>query len=214
MKQLSMIARILTPLAMVVFLAHEISQTLPTESWWYWLMLAGAACTAVGIEIVGILAGHTMEGFWRMGDPGRAVLAFLLLLTYTAVAVYILRGTALVVVPVIAAIVYVLAALTDGLHTAENQQAQDTAVRSRFDLQQEAQDRELERTIRKERELAKISAKYAPQDSQPVATRPHSATLYECACGQVFPKPQSYSAHTRHCEVHKLTAANGHKKEA
>lgn len=147
MKHLSIAARILTPLAMVVFLSYELSQSLAVTGLWYVALLIGSVCTAVGIEIVGILAGHTLEGYWRIGDAWRGLLSFALLLAYTVTAVYILAGTSLIIVPIIAAIVYILASLTDGLETAVNRQEVATAVRQTFDLEQEARENDHRREM-------------------------------------------------------------------
>ena len=91
MKHLSTVARIITPLAMVVFLAYEINQSMTVAGLWQAALLIGSIGTAIGIEIVGILAGHALEGFWQLGDKNRTRLSLVLLVVYTAVAVYILR---------------------------------------------------------------------------------------------------------------------------
>ena len=91
MKHLSTLARIITPLAMVVFLAYEINQSMTVTGWWRFALLIGSIGTAIGIEIVGILAGHALDGFWQLGDKTRTRLSLVLLVVYTAVAVYILR---------------------------------------------------------------------------------------------------------------------------
>lgn len=170
MRHLSVAARILTPLAMVVFLSYELSQSLAVTGLWYIALLIGSVCTAVGIEIVGILAGHTLEGYWRIGDAWRGLLSFALLLAYTVTAVYILAGTSLVIVPIIAAIVYILASLTDGLETAVNRQEVATAVNQSFDLEQRSKDRDVDRQIKLEKARAKLTQPTAqPKETRPVA---------------------------------------------
>lgn len=141
MRHLSLLARIITPAAMVVFLSHELSRSLDVRDWWYAALLVGSVLTAVGIEIVGILAGHALEGFWRLGDMWRSLLSFSLLLIYSVTAVAILRGNpVLVFVPIVAAIVYILAALTDGLETAVSQQQDETAAQLNYDIERQRAD--------------------------------------------------------------------------
>lgn len=169
MKYLTHIARLTTPAAMVVFLTYELSRSLSVTGLWYAALLLGSAATAVGIEIVGILAGHTLEGYWRLGDAWRSFLAFALLVAYTIAAVYVLRGTAvLTAVPIVAAIVYILAALADGLHAAEGRQEQETAAALDYDLEhRRAEDdhrRKMEAAemrLRHEERLARIQVKKA-----------------------------------------------------
>lgn len=173
MKHLSTIARIITPLAMVVFLAYEINRSMTVTGAWAIALLIGAIGTAVGIEIVGILAGHALEGFWRIGDQYRAVLSFILLIAYTGTAVYILRhNQAMVLVPVIAAIVYLLASLTTSLEMTVSQHEAITAVSSAFDLEQAKADRALERELRRQKQADETAVKLARLEAKTVRTQP------------------------------------------
>ena len=162
MRHLSTIARIITPLAMVVFLAYEINRSMEVEGAWAIALLVGAIGTAIGIEIVGILAGHALEGFWRIGDNARAVLSFILLVAYTGTAVYILRhNQAMVLVPVIAAIVYLLASLTTNLEMTIHQQLNKTAVSSAFEIEEKKADRALERELKRQKQADATAVKLA-----------------------------------------------------
>ena len=108
-------------------------------------------------------------------------------------------------------------------------QQQEEAQRDKeFKRQQMAADKEAERVrlqIKAEADaaakLARIQAKAAAQRSQPAsqtvaapAQQPQPAKFYECSCGEVFDKPQSYSAHRRHCNVGdgaaEIVNQNGH----
>lgn len=233
MRHLSTVARIITPLAMVVFLAYEINQSMAVTGWWSTALLVGAIGTAIGIEIVGMLAGHALEGFWRLGDKNRTVLSSVLLLIYTAVAIYILRhNQAMVMVPIIAAIVYLLASLTGSLDDVVNEQKQETAVQTAFELEQMAKDKELERELKRQKQAdltavklakletkkaapAKVSQAISQNGSQRSQRKPvEHAKHYECVCGRVFEGSRSYNAHRRHCEIPadepaKIFAANG-----
>lgn len=162
MRHLSTVARIITPLAMVVFLAYEINRSMTVTGAWAIALLIGAIGTAVGIEIVGILAGHALEGFWRIGDQYRAALSFVLLIAYTGTAVYILRhNQAMVLVPVIAAIVYLLASLTTSLETTVSKHEEETAALTAFDLEQAKADRALERELKRQKQADSTAVKLA-----------------------------------------------------
>ena len=129
-KHLPTIGRIFTPAAMLVVLTYEISTSQNVTGAWLWAILIGAAATAVGVEAVGILAGHTFEAYWRVGDNGRARLALALLGVYTIAGLVILWGNwALMPIPIIAAVVYLVSGLAESL-TA--QQAKEAASNERF----------------------------------------------------------------------------------
>ena len=171
---LPLVGRIFTPAAMVVFLTYEISRSQPVGGWWQTAVIIGAAATAVGVEVVGILSGHALEGFWRVGDQARAAVAFLLLLVYTAAGIYILRANStLLPVPIIAAVLYIVAALVDGLETAVARQTGDEQTRQTWERQQAAADRELARELKRQAladktalSLAQIEAKKAASSRQ------------------------------------------------
>jgi hypothetical protein len=167
---LPLIGRVATPAAMVVFLAHEISSSQAVNGGWQTAVILGAIATAVGIEIVGILSGHALEGFWRVGDKGRAGVAFILLIVYTAAGIVILRhNPTLLPIPIIAAVLYIVAALVDGLETAVSRQSSHDTAQDTFEREQNAKDRDLARQLKKEEQaaktavsLARIEAKSAP----------------------------------------------------
>lgn len=169
MKHLSTLARIITPLAMVVFLAYEINQSMTVTGWWRFALLIGSIGTAIGIEIVGILAGHALDGFWQLGDKTRTRLSLVLLVVYTAVAVYILRhNQAMVLVPIIAAIVYLLSSLTGSLDDTVNEQRQNDAAQTAFDLEQKAKDKELERELKRKKQADNTAVKLAQLEAKSV----------------------------------------------
>lgn len=141
------IGRLLTPAAMIVFLSLEISGSFETaDTVIRFFVVIGAVCTAVGVESVGIGAGHALERFTRREELGRAVVVFGILLGYTAVNMLILWGNeAIRLVPIVAAIMYILAALIEGeQETAVSEQAQQ-AEQQAFELEQQALDRKAER---------------------------------------------------------------------
>lgn len=230
MKHLSMVARIITPAAMVVFLSHELSRSLAVSGWWAAFLLIGSVATAAGIEIVGILAGHTLEGYWRLGDTWRSFLALVLLAVYTAAAVYILRGNpVLSVVPVVAAIVYVLAALSDGLHTAVIRQEGEAAASQDYDQERRRADDDHRRRmeaaelrLKHDERLARIKARANTVPAQPAqpAQRANGTAVvqlhseHECQdCTRSFATVQALNAHGRFCAARYPERANGKVKE-
>ncbi len=136
---LPLVGRVFTPAAMVVFLTYEITRSQPIGGWWQTAVIIGAAATAVGVEVVGILSGHALEVSWRINDKARAAVAFILLLIYTGAGIWILhRNATLLPIPIIAAVVYLVAALVDGLEVVRAKQASDEAQRQAFELEQQA----------------------------------------------------------------------------
>jgi hypothetical protein len=266
---LPLVGRIFTPAAMVVFLTYEITRSQPVGGWWQVAVVIGAAATAIGVEVVGILSGHALEVSWRIKDGARSVLALILLLIYTLAGMWLLRQNAtLMPVPVIAAIVYLAAALVEGLETAVRQRSDHTETQQVGERSQAEQDRQAERerqaaedqrrheenlrrmelqaqatAAREAEETARLriaaeerrrnaeqrrrraeerraETQPAPQTvadaSQPLpsaAAETQPAMPYECECGKVYEKPQAYSAHTRHCAVHKEFIAKGNNHD-
>lgn len=182
MKRLSTFARFGIMAAMIVALAYEMSQSMEVIGWWYDLLLVASFLSAFGFEIVGYLNGHALEGYWRIGDNTRARAAAVLLLIYTAVAMYILwNNPALRLLPVVAAIVYFSAPLTEGLETAVSKQEQKTAESTAWKREQEAADRELARELKRQQQadktavtLAKIEQKKAVMPRSDAAQMPLS----------------------------------------
>lgn len=137
------VGRIFTPMAMVVFLALEITRSQQVQGAWLVAVTLGAVFTAVGFEVVGILSGHALEGFSRNGDHKRTAVSFLLLAIYTAAGVYILWGNAaLRTIPVVAAIVYIVAALVDGLEEEHEEEKTAVSQKTAFDIEQARLDAE------------------------------------------------------------------------
>lgn len=165
------LARLATPTAMIVFLTYEITRSMEVPGGWGWAVAIGAALTAVGIEATGILSGHALEGFARRNDATRAAIAFLLLGIYTAVGLWLFWSNPTIrPIPIVAAVVYLVAALTDSLRVAEeadaSQQARAAAVEeveAGHRLQIELARVEANKEVRIAREKAKVTAVSAPK---------------------------------------------------
>ncbi len=181
-KHLPTIGRIFTPAAMLVVLTYEITASQTVTGGWAIAILIGAAATAVGIEAVGILAGHTFEAYWRAGDNGRARLALALLVIYTIAGVYILwENKALIPIPIVAAIVYLVSGLAESLTALQAQQATVQAEQAQFEREELAKDKEFERELRRKEQadktavqLAKIEVKAQTVTNRAVISRSDS----------------------------------------
>lgn len=166
-------AIISTPAAMVVFLTLEISKSVnaPDTLIWRGAILIGAFLSSVGIESTGILSGHALERFTRRKEWVRAFIVGVLLIVYTAVAMRILwENDALRFVPLVAAVVYVLAALIDGVeHVEVIEQEQQTKLNG-FNLEERAKEAEHRREMEsKQLELdanARVQIELAREQNQ------------------------------------------------
>jgi len=177
-KHLPTIGRIFTPAAMLVVLTYEITASQTVTGGWAIALLMGAAATAVGIEAVGILAGHTFEAYWRVGDNGRARLALALLGVYTVAGLVILWGNwALMPIPIIAAVVYLVSGLAESLTAQQAKEAAKDAAVEAFELQEKAKDREWQRQLEARRLEADTAVKLARVESKAVTSRPVTSRL-------------------------------------
>ena len=150
---LSILAMVLVPLAPVFFFGHAVYLAvlqLPAPGW---VATAVGLAGAVGLELVGILAGHVTNAAWLQQDRGRAIIGGAILITYVAIGVAELWGTIGAVMFLIAPLVYLLAALQDGLKTAVATQRDDLD----FERAQLAADRETARQIKIETARAKLA---------------------------------------------------------
>lgn len=173
-KHLPTIGRIFTPAAMLVVLTYEISTSQENITGaWVWAILAGAAATAVGVEAVGILAGHTFEAYWRVGDNGRARLALALLGVYTIAGLVILWGNwALMPIPIIAAVVYLVSGLAESLTAQQAKEAANDERQAAFELEEKAKDREWQRRLEAKKLEADTAVKLARVEAKTVTSRP------------------------------------------
>lgn len=212
LKRLTLAAILITPIAPATFFGHQAYTALLGQTGAPWLAVVGGIATAIGLELVGLLAGHTTIEFWRRGDR-RAWLAALLLVAYIAIGtVELWRVPVGRAVFLIAGLAYIVAGLRHDAEQVATETAQD-----RVDDRAEAQElARLRLQYQHEEKLARIQAKaaaqpaaQAPQTTQSTVAAAQPAPRYECACGRSFTVPQSYSAHRRHCTVR----ANGHAPE-
>ena len=92
---LSWFAIIATPLAPVFFFGHKIYLAISGfDVWGHWLIATGVGIlSAIGLELIGILAGHACIEYVKQKQLIPASLAGVILLVYTAIGIYELQGT-------------------------------------------------------------------------------------------------------------------------
>lgn len=163
-KYLTTIGRFFTPLAMVVFVAYEISTSMKVNHpIWQIFIVIGAIFTGIGFEAVGILSGHALEGFWKANDKKRTAVSFVLLATYTGSTVYLLHNNSTIwPVPIVAAVLYVVAALSESIEEGRDKERED----ERFELGEKAKDRELDRQLKLQRQEDSTTVKLAKIETQ------------------------------------------------
>ena len=134
---MAILARGATPLSMVVFLTMEIvgSQRDRVGGVWLYVIAAAALGTSIGIEVWGILAGSNLEK--SLATRRGRVATIVQLVLYVALGMWLLwDNPTLVVLPIIAALVYVTVATSEGLakyeveqHESDQQNAVAAAAR-------------------------------------------------------------------------------------
>lgn len=225
-------------LAIATAFLERLPATLPSTAAIPLAILVGLVAAA-GLEAAGFMAFHSAIEAHHHGAGWRAAILPGLYLLIGITALWVVEdvttatiGTALFL---LAATVYASRmVMHDAKHKAkaaaetEQRQAEEEAAQQAFELEQEAADREMARQVERIKaeaaaaaKLARIQAKAAahaanpaPQTAVAPAATPQPAKFYECTCGRVFDKPQSYSAHRRSCKVQEEPGAtikqNGH----
>lgn len=129
---LNQIARILTPAAMVIFLTMEIVDSQQGIGWWIYPVAIAALFTSVGIEAWGMMSGANVEKAWLLNRSKLS--SSIQLVLYVGVTMWLLkRNQTLIALPIVAALVYVSAALYDSLN--KHQVKQDTDDRQSLVIQ-------------------------------------------------------------------------------
>lgn len=122
---LGWIATIAVPISPVFFFGWEVYKQVLTRSS-YWLLAGGVGLvSAIGLEIVGILAGHLTMEFWRAGKMNRAYLAGGIMAIYVLIGVIELWGNIGAIMFLIAPLVYVLVALNQVAEYEQRETATD-----------------------------------------------------------------------------------------
>lgn len=186
---LSLLAPVFVPIAPVIFFGWKVYTAVYDMTKSLWLSIPAGALTAVGLEAVGILAGHVGMVAWRRGDSRTAGIAAAIMLAYVAIGTIELWGSVGMVVFWIAPLVYVLVALQELV----KQDTQHDGVRLAFDLEQQALDNEAKRALKAEVALAKLAQASTVQID---ASKNASSAAHECEkCGRKFNTVQALNAH-------------------
>jgi len=177
---LGWLAMIAVPVSPAMFFGWKAYAALLILTGSDWLAVPGGILTALGLELVGIFAGHTAIEMYRRHDP-RWKLAALIMMVYVIIGTTELWSNPIGRVTfLIAALVYLLVGLRHDLEVVllaeasetEKQQAEAKAEKEQkeaWEMEQAAKDREVERQLRLQTEadktaiqLAKIQAKTTP----------------------------------------------------
>lgn len=206
---LSSVSILTVPLAPVFFFGWQVHTEVLTTSQSLWLSVPVGLLSAIGLEIIGILAGHLAMEFWRSGNMSRAYLSGVVMLVYVAIGFWELRGTIGAVMFIIAPLVYVLVALQD-VATLERRDATIAAKRSDvigYRERKEQADREQQLKLEKLRldadvKRAKVAAQVPalPMVAPLIVPAVPAQSGHKCQqCEKEFSTVQALNAHKRFC---------------
>jgi len=168
-KILGWLAMLLTPIGAVIFFGWRVYTAVYTETSNAYLATPAGVAAAVGLEMVGIFAGHLAMELWQRRD-GRAWLAAGIMAVYVAIGVIELSGTIGQVMFLIAPLVYVLVGLRQAVDEAAAAETAVSSTKLRYQMDQAAADRELERELRRKRQEAATAVKLAKFKSGPATS--------------------------------------------
>lgn len=194
---LSITAPIFVPIAPVIFFGWRVYTAVLLTTDTLWLAIPAGALTALGLEAVGILAGHVGMTAWKRNDNRTAVIAAVIMCVYVGIGTYELWGSVGAVVFWIAPLVYILVALQE---LTKHDTRQDSVMLA-FELKQKALDKEARRQLKaKELELKFAHANAVQTD----AAHNASNATHECQqCGRKFNTVQGLNAHVGRWCKHK-----------
>lgn len=144
-------AMIFTPIAPSSFFGWRVYTVVDDMSGLWWLSFGSAVAAVIGLEAVGILAGHTAIDAVRLKKYEAGVFAALVLIAYVVIGVYELWGTIGAVIFLIAPLAYLAVGLREALHEVDSEKKQQAAEKSRS--------RQAQIDAQKEIKLAEIEAK-------------------------------------------------------
>lgn len=197
-------AMVFTPIAPSSFFGWRIYTVVDDMSGLWWLSVGSAFAAVIGLEAVGILAGHTAVDAIRLKKYEAAAFASLILIAYVAIGVYELWGTIGAIIFLIAPLAYLAVGLREALGEVSHDKKQETAEKYRArQAQLEAQERvklaEIE--AKKQASIERAKAKAQASTELPQASTPKAQASIECACGRLFGSAQALGAHKRFCKV-------------
>lgn len=200
---LAALAVILTPVAMMTAFGWSAYSAVLAETGAPILAAVSGIATAAAIEVIGIVAGETALWFHGRHDA-RWKTAALILTLYVLFGLYILAGTRLAPLPVMAGAVYVLVGL-------RAQAARETAAENGHAAEAAAWEQEKWRIVQADKTRVKVArastqwhyasgvparASTVPASSQhDASTQPHVCER----CERQFASVQALNAHKRFC---------------
>lgn len=175
-----------------------------------WLARIGALV----VEALGLAAVHTAIQFWDFNRTRRqkdaaapvkiaaAVGLFYLVLVLMVNIILDSAPVAEKVAKALLSLISVPAGVTLAIRAQHSNQILEIKI-----------ERERLREERKNNRSETLAAISAPQPAAQLAEPAAASGPYECVCGRVFEKPQSYSAHTRSCKVLRPSSNGLHKEK-
>lgn len=165
-------------------------------------VIAGASA-GIGLETVGILAGHVLLSYYRAANWILFAVAVLTMIAYVLVGAHELAGTIGETLYYISPLVYILAGLEENLRALTSLSEKDTEW-SRHQDDRDARFKHEERLARINAKLSAFNAKPDANDAEASAKLSHVNTdkaAYNCEwCEFSTNSSRSYNAHTRWCK--------------
>jgi uncharacterized protein YbcC (UPF0753/DUF2309 family) len=170
------------------------------------LALVVAGCAALGLELLGVYAGHNMVHFWHSGHMAFAGVSALIMLAYVGFGMYELWGTVAATAFMIAPLAYV----STGLGQVALDMQGDTKEEQKDKRAWRAQQLAAQERVQMAKIEADKAARVAEVQAQAAQAAHHASTVlaqpapsqHECGqCGRTFGTSQALNAHKRFCFV-------------
>lgn len=193
---LAALAVILTPVAMMTAFGWAAYVAVLDETGAPILAAVSGIATAAAIEVIGIVAGETALWFHGRNDA-RWKVAALILALYVAFGLYVLNGTRLAPLPILAGAVYVLVGL-------RAQAAREVDAENGHAASADAWEQEKWRIAQADKTRIKIARAstqwhYASTVPAPSAHEPAPSGHVCDRCDRQFATVQALNAHKRFC---------------
>lgn len=151
---LGWLAVLFTPVAPAFFFGWRVYSAVVEMTQIHWVALGVGLCAAIGLEAIGIFAGHTAVDAWRAKQWGSATVATVILGIYVVIGVWELQGTIGMVMFLIAPLGYVVLGLRDTMtkHLSQEEQSQRL-----LDQQKEAEAKQKQAEAQQKLELERLA---------------------------------------------------------
>jgi len=198
---LAALAVVLTPVAMMTAFGWSAYTAILAETGVPALAALSGIATAAAIEVIGIVAGETALWFHGRNDR-RWMAAGAILALYVVFGLVILRGSALMLLPLMAGSVYVLVGL-------RAQAARETAAENGHEAAAMEWEREQWRIRQADKTRVKLAEVATSASTEPAQSKTEPAQSGQACedCGKAFATVQALNAHRRFCAG--ISALNG-----